>query len=71
MAENSKIEWTHHTANLWWGLGGESGTKRRPYDLNWGRSLREQCKDLGIPFFFKQVDKVIAIPDDLLIREFY
>ena len=19
MAENSKIEWTHHTANLWWG----------------------------------------------------
>lgn len=19
MAQNSKIEWTHHTANLWWG----------------------------------------------------
>jgi hypothetical protein len=20
MATNSKIEWTHHTANLWWGV---------------------------------------------------
>jgi protein gp37 len=19
MAENSQIQWTHHTANLWWG----------------------------------------------------
>lgn len=50
--------------------GGESGAKRRPFDTNWGRILRDQCKENGVPFFFKQVDKKLEIPDDLLIREF-
>ena len=50
--------------------GGESGVKRRPFDTNWGRILRDQCKENGVPFFFKQVDKKIEIPNDLMVREF-
>lgn len=49
--------------------GGESGAKRRPFNLDWGRALRDTCAGAGVPFFFKQVDKVLPIPEDLLIRE--
>lgn len=54
----------------WVICGGESGPKRRPFDPAWARSLRDQCRTAGVPFFFKQMDKVQPIPDDLLIREF-
>lgn len=50
--------------------GGESGPKRRPMDLAWARGLRDQCAETGTPYFFKQVDKVLPIPDDLMIRQF-
>lgn len=54
-----------------WGInGGESGNNRRPFDLAWGRSLRDQFKEAGVPFFFKQINKIDPIPEDLLIREF-
>jgi protein gp37 len=39
----------------WVIVGGESGPRRRPMDLNWARSLRDQCVSAGVPFFFKQV----------------
>jgi protein gp37 len=51
--------------------GGESGKNKRPFDLSWAYTLRDACKTHSVPFFFKQIDKVQAIPDDLLIREFY
>jgi protein gp37 len=35
-------------------VGGESGPSARPFDLAWARSIRDQCKDAGVPFFFKQ-----------------
>ena len=35
-------------------VGGESGRKARPMHPDWARSLRDQCQDAGIPFFFKQ-----------------
>ncbi|GEO08315.1 hypothetical protein SAE01_08110 [Segetibacter aerophilus] len=54
----------------WVIVGGESGHGRRPYDADWGRMLRDQCKEAGIPFFMKQIDKVLQIPRDLLIMEF-
>lgn len=54
----------------WVIVGGESGPGKRPMDLDWARSIRDQCKDAGVPFFMKQIDKVQAIPDDLMIREF-
>src|SRR5690606_11200360 len=39
----------------WVIVGGESGPVRRPMDLDWARSIRDQCLAAGVPFFFKQV----------------
>ena len=50
--------------------GGESGHHKRPFDCDWARLIRDDCKDNGVPFFFKQIDKIQAIPDDLMIRQF-
>lgn len=38
----------------WVIAGGESGPKARPIDPDWLRSLRDQCQEKQIPFFFKQ-----------------
>lgn len=38
----------------WVIVGGESGPGARPMHPDWARSLRDQCKELAIPFFFKQ-----------------
>lgn len=38
----------------WVITGGESGQNARPMHQDWARSLRDQCQDKGIPFFFKQ-----------------
>lgn len=38
----------------WVIVGGESGPHFRPMDLAWARSLRDQCHEAGVPFFFKQ-----------------
>lgn len=43
------------TATLDWVIaGGESGFPSRPLRAEWVRSLRDQCLDAGVPFFFKQ-----------------
>lgn len=54
----------------WVIVGGESGPKRRPYNKDWARSLRDECKRARVPFFMKQIDKVIPVPETLMIREF-
>ena len=38
----------------WVIAGGESGPDARPSHPDWFRSLRDQCKQAGVPFFFKQ-----------------
>jgi protein gp37 len=38
----------------WVIVGGESGHGARPMTEEWVRSLRDQCLDSGVPFFFKQ-----------------
>ncbi len=38
----------------WVVVGGESGPKARPMHPDWARSLRDQCAEAGVPFFFKQ-----------------
>ena len=38
----------------WLIVGGESGNGARQLDAAWVRSIREQCADTGVPFFFKQ-----------------
>jgi protein gp37 len=39
----------------WVIVGGESGPVCRPMDPDWARSIRDQCRHAGVPFFFKQV----------------
>ena len=40
---------------LGWVIGGaESGRNARPWCPDWARSLRDQCKDAGVPFMWKQ-----------------
>jgi protein gp37 len=38
----------------WIIAGGESGPKARIMQLAWAREVRDECRELGIPFFFKQ-----------------
>lgn len=38
----------------WAIVGGESGHGFRPIREEWVISIREQCNELGVPFFFKQ-----------------
>jgi protein gp37 len=38
----------------WVIVGGESGHGARSLDPAWVRSLRDQCQEVGVPFFFKQ-----------------
>lgn len=38
----------------WVIVGGESGPGARPMKREWALSIRDQCADAGIPFFFKQ-----------------
>lgn len=39
----------------WVIAGGESGRGYRAVDLDWVRSIRDQCLSAKVPFFFKQV----------------
>jgi protein gp37 len=38
----------------WVIVGGESGHRARPMEPEWVRSIRDQCRRAGVPFFFKQ-----------------
>jgi protein gp37 len=51
-------------------VGGESGPRRRPMDLAWARSIRDQCASAGVAFFGKQYDKIKPLPADLMVRQF-
>ena len=39
----------------WLVVGGESGPRARPMELDWARGLRDQCREAGVPFFLKQL----------------
>lgn len=38
----------------WVIVGGESGPRARPMDSEWVISIRDQCLEANVPFFFKQ-----------------
>ena len=38
----------------WVIVGGETGPKARPMHPDWVRSIRYQCQEANVPFFFKQ-----------------
>lgn len=39
----------------WTIVGGESGTKARPFNLGWARAIVKQCKAAGVAVFVKQM----------------
>ena len=47
----------------WVICGGESGSGARPMHPDWARSLRDQCKAAGGPFFFKQWGEWVPADD--------
>lgn len=48
--------WPDRHAHLDWVIvGGESGPGARPFDIQWARSVVQQCKDAGISCFVKQL----------------
>lgn len=60
----------------WVIVGGESGRGCRPFDPDWARTLRDQCRASAVPFFMKQLgghpdkrDQVADLPADLRIRQ--
>lgn len=61
----------------WLITGAESGPRRRPSDLAWHRSIRDQCAAAGVAYFCKQLeingrvtDDPADFPEDLRIQEF-
>ena len=38
----------------WCVVGGESGAGARPMHPDWARSVRDQCRDVGVAYFHKQ-----------------
>jgi protein gp37 len=58
-------------ASLNWVIcGGESGGGARMMEESWARSLRDECREMGIAFFMKQMTRKAPIPADLMVREF-
>mgnify|MGYP000995710618 CR=1 FL=1 len=47
-------KWTVDEKLDWVICGGESAPKARPMHPDWARSLRDQCQEADVPFFFKQ-----------------
>ncbi|MFH1486691.1 MAG: DUF5131 family protein [Chloroflexota bacterium] len=46
--------WIERPVLQWVIVGGESGPNARPCHPDWIRSIRDQCQEAGVPFFFKQ-----------------
>jgi protein gp37 len=60
---------------VWVIVGGESGDGHRQMDLQWMRSIKEQCNAAGVAFYAKQDSGPRPgmrgrIPDDLWVQEF-
>jgi protein gp37 len=61
----------------WLIVGGESGAKARPMEVEWARGLRDCARRWGVAFFMKQLggkqdhhERIAEFPADLQIREF-
>lgn len=47
----------------WIITGGESGLHARPAHPEWFRSLRDQCTEANVPFFFKQSGEFVSVSE--------
>jgi protein gp37 len=61
----------------WVIVGGESGPKHRPMEVEWAREIKQRCESLHVPFFMKQLgghpskkEDLADFPEDLRIRQF-
>ena len=54
----------------WVIIGAETGPGARYMDPEWARDIRDQCREAGVPFFFKKMSGGAEVPEDLMIREF-
>ena len=59
----------------WLIVGGESGSHHRPMELDWVRSIKEDCDRAEVAYFMKQDSGPKPgmrgrIPDDLWVQEF-
>lgn len=85
--EDPRVPWTTQEHGIdvdWIVAGGESGPGARPCELDWLRTLRDQCAETGTAFFCKQLGSVLGRqlgagpkggdwdrwPADLRVREF-
>ena len=48
-------EWLERRAVQWVIVGGESGARARPMQIEWASRLRDQSVDAGVAFFLKQL----------------
>jgi len=53
----------------WVIVGGESGHKARPCNVEWIRSVVKQCKASGVPVFVKQLGSAPALDDHAYCRK--
>lgn len=53
----------------WVVCGGESGPDARPFDLAWARSILRQCREAGVPAFFKQAGRLVVDSDRQVGRD--
>jgi protein gp37 len=52
----NSLYWIGSDAEISWVIvGGESGPGARPFDIQWARSVVQQCKAAGVSCFVKQV----------------
>jgi protein gp37 len=70
--------WTGSKPRIDWCIvGGESGHKSRPMEIDWARSLKDQCAAAGTAFFMKQGARANwydfknfeSFPADLQVRQ--
>lgn len=61
----------------WVIAGGESGNGCRPMEIEWARSLKDQCAAAGVPFYMKQLggtfdhrSELTDFPEDLRLQQF-
>lgn len=52
--ESYSVRGYHFQGVDWVIVGGESGHGARPMHPDWARSIRDECREAGVPYFFKQ-----------------
>lgn len=63
------IGWRDVPGLDWVICGAEQGPRARPFDSRWALDLRGQCRDAGVPFFFKKLPGRANPAAELLVRE--